>query len=200
MNKLQCVATRFLIISSLAGCGLAGVPGLTNSPLQDRGVLNKYLNTSYDTVAIPTTSSEDLHGRITRLRFEAAMNKSLSKEKAAELTEIRAELIKRNASWPKKIKAAIKNGNIINGMNFEQVKASYGEPTLTYSVDGDSFAHRPDVVAQTKEYLAGKKIDTWSWQGNSQSYYSEGSRYYDQYTFGTVTFQNGVVTQSSPTK
>lgn len=192
LKLLFCV----LCLLCIVGCGMGGI---SSHPVQEHDFLGKLFERSFNAASASSATSEDLHQRITRLRFESVMNKGLTSEKSGELSLIREELLKRNPGWSSTVKTSVRNGKVVQGMTPDQVRAAFGEPTFKYSMDENSL-NRPNIDQRAKDYWKGKTMDTWAWKGDTRGYVSGHIRHYEEYSFGTVVFMNGAANQISMTK
>ena len=193
--KKMALRVMVLLASVLVGC----MHGNGNRPIQEHRGLGVLWDKSFDATSVGTADAHELHERITRLRFNEVMKKGLSPEESKELTLVREELLKRNSSWSNDVKAAVRKGIVIKGMNPDQVRAAFGEPTAKIHADENTVV-RPDSTAYVKNYWKGRVADTWVWQGDTTGYVAGNVRHYERYSYGSVLLENGVVTQSSLTK
>lgn len=83
----------------------------------------------------------------------------------------------------------------LNGMNKDQVLASFGEPTTKYEPPADSYPDNPllspEMNAKMRQQVGS--ISSWSWQGDTDGQTIGNTRHYERYSFGTVQFKDGVV-------
>jgi hypothetical protein len=179
----------------LTGCSslMEGYKAIQGKNSRQQWVLDRLYEQPFTSSQINSSPDDALYKRVTVIRAKLAMERIESAEVASELSNLRSTLISRNPKWSQKVKDAILKGRVEKGMTMEQVKSSLGEATFV-SEDSSKYMTEESYAiyekhgtsrAEVNKMLSQNQIVNWAYEVSDSNY---------DYTFGEVSFTNGLVT------